>query len=107
MTCLRGQATVEFMLSFLAAIAFFTVLLAAISAADSAAKGRAGEVAENARMEGFLGLAEEYSNSGIAMAGEADVSYRIENGEIRSDYMNRTIVVRGIVDAGKTAGEPS
>jgi hypothetical protein len=94
------------MLTFLAVIAFFTVLLAAMSAANGVAKAQTGVMAESARREGFVRVAEDYSNSGIAMIGKTDVSYRIENGEVRADYMNRTVVVRGIVDAGKTPGEP-
>ncbi len=102
----RAQATVEFMLSFLAALAFFAIVMEALIAAGRSAASDAGAVAETSRAESFMRTAEAYSCNGIAMAGRTGVSYRIQNGEVRIEYLNKTIVVRGIVDANGTYGEP-
>jgi len=104
---LRGQVTIEFLLVFLAAIAFFTLLVAAIGAANGRAKAQAGAIATTAGMEEFARTFEVYANDGIAMFFSAGAPYRIENGVVKTEYENKTVVIGGIFDAPASKDEPA
>jgi len=102
----RGQATVEFLLVFLAAVVFFTVLVAALGVAGKRAKEQGDAAAATAGMEEFARTFEVYANDGIAMFFRTGASYRVENGVVKSDYGNRTIVVKGVFDGARGVAEP-
>lgn len=104
---MRAQATVEFLLVFLAAIAFFTVLVAALGAANGRAKTQADAIATTVGMEEFARTFEVYANDGIAMFFSAGAPYRIENGAVKTEYRNKTVAIGGIFDAPASGAEPA
>jgi hypothetical protein len=103
----KAQATVEFMLFFLAAIAFITILIGSMGLAQKRAIAQGEAIEKTIALEGLARTIETHANIGLIMIIDMDSSgYRINGNRLEADYGNKTIVVEGIFENKGARYEP-
>lgn len=104
---MKGQATLEYMMMFLALIAFTSILVSGMVVALKSANAQANALEHTIRMEELARTLEARSNTGMIMVMSiGNASYRIEGDDVKADYGNRTLVVEGILANGTKRIEP-
>ena len=104
---MKGQATLEYMMMFLAIIAFTSILVSGMVVALKNANAQSNALEHTVRMEELARTLEAHSNTGMIMVLRiGNASYRIEGDSVKADYGNRTLVVEGILANATKRIEP-
>jgi len=104
---MKAQATFEYMVMFLALIAFTSILISGMVVALKNANLQANVLEHTIRMEELARTLEAHSNTGMIMIFSiGNASYRIEGDDVKTEYGNRTLVVEGILANGTKRIEP-
>ncbi len=96
--CKKAQASLEFVLIFLATLIFLTILISSMSFALTRAKSQSKIMEETMKMEEFTRLLEVYVNNGVAMYFTTSTTYNVSGNSVSTSYGNKSIVINGVIE---------
>lgn len=104
---MKGQATVEFILFFLFALVFVTLLISGMGLAQKRAAAESEIIQKSVALEEMARTIEAHSNTGLVMViGTGQFPYRISGDRIETDHQGGVIVANGIFGTRGARYEP-